>query len=194
MPSGLVDVLGVFAVPVGQGAEDALAHDVRETEHGVQGRAQFMAHIGKEARLAGLARLGLGAGDLQTQFAGVLGGGVEDLGDQARPRRVVQPPHDQLHPAVQRHARREQGGTVVTLQGAFDGVQKPGPVRRMHRSHQPRLEQGIDRQRDGRRAIGGEDASRRFEHQRQSGLGGQQGLDPRRLGLGRRQPGLPLPP
>ena len=59
MKPGFIDQLGVFLTPCGVDHHLVLAHDhFREPDNGIQRRAQFMAHGGKEARLGRTGPLG----------------------------------------------------------------------------------------------------------------------------------------
>ena len=182
--TGLMDGVGILGVFVGQRAEQALAHDVGEADHGVQRRAQFVAHVGEEAALAGILTLGLVASRLESQFPGILIGGVEGLDDQAGHRLggagcgVVKPAQDQGYAPVQGQTRRKPDGGFGPGQGVVDRGQHGRAVRRVDSGDQSLGKQGIDRQGGRRRAIGRQYAAGRLQHQGQAGLAGQQGLDP----------------
>ena len=79
MLAGLVDQGRVLAVLLGHRPEQRLPHDIREAHDGVQGRAQLVAHIGQEARLAGIGGLGVDAGLIEGLFARALSAGATHL-------------------------------------------------------------------------------------------------------------------
>ena len=196
MAARLMDRVGVAGVAVGQGAEQALTHDVGEADHGVQRGAQLVAHIGQEAGLAGALGLGLGAGALQAQFTGELGGAVEGLGDQARRvasgiaagiLAVVEPPQDHDDAPVQGLAGAEQDLGRLAGGGPLKRGGDGGAVGGVDGGDQALVHQGVDGDRRRRRAPGGDGAAGRIEQQGQAGLGVQHRLDPAAVRLGEGQ-------
>src|SRR5690606_1316503 len=146
-----------------------------------------VAHMGQEARLAGALGLGLHAGGVQFGLAGVLQGGVQGLNDQARAA-VIHAPRRQKDAAVQRQAGRKADLGLAQAARAGEGGQDGGAVGGIDGRQQPLLEQRLDRQGGGRRAIGGQGAQVLVQRQGQGRLPGQQRLDPGHVGFGELHP------
>ena len=140
MAAGLVDQLGILAVAIRQGTKQPRTHDVGKAHDGVQGRAQFVAHIGQEAGLAGVLRLGLAAGGLELGLLIAPGPAVGEDGHHAG---RAAPSKTDLKPAVGVRGRRkaqlgppvaqghlEPPGEVVTALGQAQIKERPaGQIR-----------------------------------------------------------------
>src|SRR5262249_55963258 len=61
MAAGGKNVVGVFGLFLVQLAEKSLPQHFRETDDGVEGRAEFMRHVGEKLRLVPIGRLDLTA-------------------------------------------------------------------------------------------------------------------------------------
>ena len=87
-------------------AEQLAIEDLREADHGVERRAQLVAHIGEELRLGAARALGLVAGTQELRFLRLAIGDVARHGDDAGPvaRRILgaQRPAAHLDPHIAR--------------------------------------------------------------------------------------------
>ena len=84
--AGIVDQAGIFAAAPGVEHQPGfLLQHVRETDDGVERRAQFVAHGGEKTALGGIGALGLGARVLERLLLKLTLGHVAQNGDDFAP-------------------------------------------------------------------------------------------------------------
>ena len=90
MLAGIVDQLRIFLAPRGIDHQHVFLRDhLGEADDGVERRAQFVAHGGKEAALGGVGLFGGGARQIERLFLDLSIGDVAHHGDDFAVRAVV---------------------------------------------------------------------------------------------------------